>query len=78
MDRSRLSQVFQNLPAAVPVMTREKFAQHSGLAEGVVQGMIEKGHLPSIKIGRYRLVNVARLSRDCIDEGGNAIAVSPH
>lgn len=48
-----------------PVMTKEKFAEFSGLAEGVIQGMIEKGHLPSIKIGRYRLVNVARLAEDC-------------
>ena len=65
MDRSHSSQALPFLPMFFPVMTREKFAEHSGLAEGVVQGMIEKGHLPSIKIGRYRLVNVAKLAKAC-------------
>ena len=71
MDRSRNPQGFRGLHVFFPVMTREKFAELSGLAEGVIQGMIEKGHLPSIKIGRYRLVNVARLAEDCsaADEG---------
>ncbi|HEX7047419.1 MAG TPA: hypothetical protein VF275_07595 [Gammaproteobacteria bacterium] len=51
-------------------MTRDKFAELSGLPEGVVQGMIEKGHLPSIKIGRYRLVNVAKLAKECVGGDG--------
>ena len=33
----------------VPVMTKERFAEMTGLSEGQVRGMIEKGHLPSIK-----------------------------
>lgn len=69
MDRSHPPQALPFLPVFFPVMTKEKFAEHSGLAEGVIQGMIEKGHLPSIKIGRYRLVNVARLAKDCAAPG---------
>lgn len=45
----------------VPRRDEERFAELSGLTEGVVQGMIEKGHLPSIKFGRYRMINLARL-----------------
>jgi len=53
---------------ATPVMTQERFAQLSGLSEGQVRGQIEKGHLPSLKIGRVRLVNVAALSQDALDK----------
>ncbi|MBW3567888.1 MAG: hypothetical protein KY410_08035 [Proteobacteria bacterium] len=76
MDRSHPSQASLGLPVFFPVMTKEKFAQHSGLAEGVIQGMIEKGHLPSIKIGRYRLVNLARLAEDCVADAESGI--EPH
>lgn len=53
---------------AVPVMTQERFAQLSGLTEGQIRGMIEKGHLPSMKIGKPRLVNVAALSQEALDQ----------
>ena len=53
----------------VPVMTREQFSALSGLGEEVVRGMIEKGHLPSVKMGRHRLVNVARLTVESLVEG---------
>lgn len=52
----------------VPVMTREQFASLSGLGEDVVRGMIEKGHLPSIKIGRHRLVNIVLLTMNSLTE----------
>lgn len=52
----------------VPVMTREQFASLSGLGEDVVRGMIEKGHLPSVKIGRHRMVNLVRLTMDSLNE----------
>lgn len=51
-----------------PVMTQERFAQLTGLTEGQVRGMIEKGHLPSLKIGKPRLVNIAALSQDALDK----------
>lgn len=52
---------------ATPVMTQERFAQLSGLTEGQVRGQVEKGHLPSLKIGRVRLVNIAALSQEALD-----------
>lgn len=48
-----------------PVVTKERFACLSGLTEGVIQGMIEKGHLPSVKIGRHRLINLVGLAAAC-------------
>jgi len=53
---------------STPVMTQERFSQLSGLTEGQVRGQIEKGHLPSIKIGRIRLVNIAALSQEALDQ----------
>ena len=53
---------------ATPVMTQERFAQLSGLTEGQVRGQIDKGHLPSLKIGRVRVVNVAALSQNALDK----------
>lgn len=67
MDRSHELQAPTFLPVLSPVMTREKFAELSGLTEGVIQGMIEKGHLPSVKIGRHRLVNLIRLTETCVN-----------
>lgn len=58
------------LQVLVPIVTREKFAQLSGLEEGVIRGMIDKGYLPTVKVGKYRMVNVARLSADCFQAEG--------
>lgn len=52
----------------IPLVTRERFAELSGLDEGVVRGLIEKGHLPSKKVGRYRMINLAHLNRECLEE----------
>lgn len=51
-----------------PVMTKERFAELTGLEEGVIRGMIDKGHLPSVKIGKHRLVNVALLNTELLTE----------
>ncbi|MGM0769963.1 MAG: hypothetical protein ACQEV6_18285 [Pseudomonadota bacterium] len=53
---------------ATPVMTQERYSQLTGLTEGQVRGQIEKGHLPSLKIGRVRMVNIALLSQQAMDK----------
>jgi len=53
---------------ATPVMTQDRYAQLTGLTEGQVRGQIEKGHLPSLKIGRVRMVNIAALSQQAMDK----------
>ena len=45
----------------VPVMDPKKYAEEVGLSPDVVRGQIARGQLPTIKIGRRRLVNVAAL-----------------
>ena len=60
----------QQLPLSVvppvPVMAADRFAELVGVSVGVVQGWIDKGYLPTMKIGRYRLVNVAVLTREAL------------
>ncbi len=63
-----LDQVFPEYSeqsCGVPVMAKGRFAEMVGLSQGTVQGMIEKGHLPSIKIGRHRLINLVALNKAC-------------
>lgn len=52
-----------------PVCTKERFSELTGLEVGVIQGQINNGHLPTVKIGRYRLINLVVLARECIEEG---------
>ncbi|MBW3566852.1 MAG: hypothetical protein KY410_02650 [Proteobacteria bacterium] len=53
---------------AVPIMTKERFAQLVGVEVGVVRGMMDREYLPTVKIGRHRLVNVAALQARCLVE----------
>lgn len=48
-----------------PFVSRERFAQMVGLPVGVIVGMINKGYLPTVDVGRYSCVNVALLMRRC-------------
>ena len=56
------------LLSAVPVMTKERFAELVGVEVGVVRGMLDRGYLPATKVGRHRLVNVAALQARCLME----------
>jgi hypothetical protein len=50
-----------------PVMDRRQFALLTGLTEDTVLGMIAKGYLPCIRIGKRSLVNIALLQQRCIE-----------
>lgn len=53
----------------VPVMTKEQFAQATGLSADVIRGQISRGYLPTVKLGRYRLINVEALRQRSAEEG---------
>lgn len=63
-----LTSVASVLCAFVPVCTRERFAQFSGLEEGVIRGMCDKGYLPTIRLGKYSLINLVALAKQCNEE----------
>ncbi|MGH1486892.1 MAG: helix-turn-helix domain-containing protein [Cellvibrionaceae bacterium] len=52
----------------VPEMTIEHYAQHVGVTARTVEGWIAKGLIPTMKIGRRRLVNVAARMAVCLDD----------
>lgn len=63
--RSQSDAVIRQVPPILlpsPVMTRDRFAEVSGLREGQIRGQIERGHLPVFSIGRLTLVNVVLLT----------------
>ena len=53
---------------SAPVVTIEKYVEITGQEDGVVRGHIEKGYLPTIKIGKRRLVNLVALSVECLQK----------
>ena len=54
-----------NIMIPVPEMTIEQYAQHVGVSNRTVEEWIAKNHIPSIKIGRRRLVNVLARAQEC-------------
>ncbi len=53
--------LFPGVALLSPVVSKERFAEISGLEVGVVRGMLDRGYLPAMKIGRHRLVNLSAL-----------------
>lgn len=54
--------------ALVPVMSRVKFAEHVGVTEDVVTGWINRGYIPVLEVGKYRLINLALLNRVALNQ----------
>ena len=52
------------IPVFVPTLTIEKYAHSIGVSSDVVDGWIKRGYIPTVKIGRRRLVNIAAMTRD--------------
>ena len=56
-------------PAAIgPIVTKEWFSSVSGLRIDQVRGMMANGYLPTLKIGKHRMINMALLTRECLQE----------
>lgn len=55
-------------PLKSPVSTQEQYAIDTGLTLPAVRGQVHRGHLPTIKVGRYRLINVVKLAQRCLEE----------
>lgn len=59
-----------NLVIPTPVMSHEAFAQATGVTADTVRGWMDQGHLPTIKIGRRRMVNFALYTQLCLGQEG--------
>ncbi|MCX2834485.1 hypothetical protein [Microbulbifer thermotolerans] len=54
-------------PLKIPACTQEQYAIEAGLTLKTVRGQVERGHLPTIKIGRYRMINLMQLASMCLE-----------
>ncbi|MFA0810823.1 hypothetical protein [Microbulbifer epialgicus] len=51
----------------IPVCTQEQYAIDAGHTLKTVRAQVNRGYLPTIKIGRYRMINLMLLSRMCLE-----------
>jgi len=56
-----------------PVMTKEMFAKKVGLTEETIRGMIYAKTLPTVKRGKHRLINIAALTTECLENITNQV-----
>ncbi|WP_299580863.1 hypothetical protein [uncultured Microbulbifer sp.] len=54
-------------PIKSPVCTQEQYAIDAGHTLSTVRAQVDRGYLPTIKIGRYRMINLLQLSRMCLE-----------
>lgn len=52
----------------VLVCTLARFAELSGVEEGVALGWLKKGYLPTKKIGKYTLINLAVFNQELLSD----------
>lgn len=53
---------------SVPVMNKERFSDLTGVPIGVIEGWVNRGYIPTIVIGKHRLINLVQLTQDCIEQ----------
>lgn len=58
------------IPGNLPTLIHpDKYAEQIGLSVGVIGGWIDAGYIPTVKIGRYRLINLTKLTLNLADGG---------
>lgn len=60
----------KTLLVAPPVMPWREFADWVRMDAEIVDNWVKRGYLPTVKIGRYRIVNVAQLVQSLLNEEG--------
>lgn len=55
------------IPLTVPFLTRERFAEMTGLPLAVLVAQCERGYWPTVKVGKRVLVNVELVRKQALD-----------
>ncbi|GHD66103.1 hypothetical protein GCM10007350_27830 [Jeongeupia chitinilytica] len=66
MEQSHL--LLQPLGASV-LVTRERWAELTGLPLGVIEAQCDKGYWPTVRKGKYSLINVAQIQQESLLQG---------
>lgn len=53
-----------NLMIPLPFIRPEHLAEQIGLSPGVVGGWLDNGYLPTVKVGKYQMINLVLLSEN--------------
>lgn len=65
IEKQTESQIAPGIFIPVP-MTAKKYAQAQGVTTLVIENQIRRGYLPTIKRGKYRLINTFAIARECL------------
>lgn len=61
-EQTSVTQIIVNFSTFSPLLHPKKFAELSGLSHDVINGWIRNDYLPTVKHGRYRMINIVALS----------------
>lgn len=50
-----------------PIMSKERFSVLTGLTEDVIRNWIRNGYIPTVKVGKRRMINVAKLTQEMME-----------
>ena len=53
---------------SLPVISRQKFAEMIGMSEGIIEGWMNRGYIPTLLIGKHRLINLALLNKLALEQ----------
>lgn len=59
-----VNQISITIENQVPIIHHTKFAELTGRSTGVIGGWIDCGYLPTVKVGRYQMINLALLTEN--------------
>jgi excisionase family DNA binding protein len=51
-----------------PIVTIDKFSDLSGLTIDTIRALISRGRLPTMKVGRRRMINVALIEKEALNQ----------
>ena len=55
-----------------PICSQEDYGASLGLSAGAVRGQVERKLIPTIRIGKKRYINLAKLTLKCLEAEDNA------
>ncbi len=76
VKRDKVSEIHELIKQVLPIlqtmqtpfMEQKKFAENIGLSVGVVGGWVDQGYIPTVKIGKYRMVNMVAITAGLITD----------
>lgn len=57
-------QLIVNMSVSSPLVHPRKFSNDVGISVGVIGGWIDNGYLPTVKVGKYQLINLVLLTEN--------------